>query len=54
MTAAARNRQQDEPAFVLHSYPFRETSLILDVFSRRHGRLPVMARGVRGRRCAAY
>ena len=34
MTAASRNRQQDEPAFVLHSYPFRETSLILDVFSR--------------------
>ncbi len=47
MTAASRNRQQDEPAFVLHSYPFRETSLILDVFSRRHGRLPVMARGAR-------
>ncbi|MDP1996530.1 MAG: DNA repair protein RecO [Gallionella sp.] len=47
MTAASRNRQQDEPAFVLHSYPFRETSLILDIFSRRHGRLPVMARGAR-------
>ncbi len=47
MTAAGRNRQQDEPAFVLHSYPFRETSLILDVFSRRHGRLSVMARGAR-------
>ena len=47
MTAASRNRQQDEPAFVLHSYPFSETSLILDIFSRRHGRLPVMARGAR-------
>jgi len=47
MTAASRNRQQDEPAFVLHSYPFRETSLILDVFSRRHGRLPIVARGAR-------
>ena len=42
-----RHKQQDEPAFVLHSYPFRETSLILDVFSRQHGRLPVMARGAR-------
>ncbi|MDO8465918.1 MAG: DNA repair protein RecO [Gallionella sp.] len=52
MTAASRNRQQDEPAFVLHSYPFRETSLILDVFSRRHGRLPVMARGARRPRSA--
>lgn len=47
MTAASRNKQQDELAFVLHSYPFRETSLILDVFSRQHGRLPVMARGAR-------
>lgn len=47
MTAANRNRQQDEQAFVLHSYPFRETSLILDVFSRRHGRLAIVARGAR-------
>ena len=52
MTAAGRNRQQDEPAFVLHSYPFRETSLILDVFSRRHGRLAIMARGARRPRSA--
>lgn len=52
MTAASRNRQQDEPAFVLHSYPFRETSLILDVFSRRYGRLAIMARGARRPRSA--
>jgi DNA repair protein RecO (recombination protein O) len=44
---ARHNRQQDEPAIVLHSYPFRETSLILEVFSRHHGRLPIMARGAR-------
>lgn len=47
MTAANRNKHQDEPAFVLHSYPFRETSLILDVFSRSHGRLAIVARGAR-------
>ena len=47
MTAANRNRHQDELAFVLHSYPFRETSLIIDVFSRQHGRLPIVARGAR-------
>ena len=52
MTAAGRNKQQDEQAFVLHSYPFRETSLILDVFSRKHGRLPIMARGARRPRSA--
>ncbi len=42
-----KQKIENEPAFVLHSYPFRETSLILDVFSRKHGRLPVMARGAR-------
>jgi len=47
MTAANRNKHQDELAFVLHSYPFRETSLIIDVFSRRHGRLAIVARGAR-------
>ena len=48
MTPASRhNKQQDEIAFVLHSYPFRETSLILDVFSRSHGRLAIVARGAR-------
>ncbi|MDP2760095.1 MAG: DNA repair protein RecO [Sideroxyarcus sp.] len=45
--AASRQRIQDEPAFVLHSYPFRETSLILEVFSRQHGRVPLVARGAR-------
>ncbi len=39
-------------AFVLHSYPFRETSLIIDVFSRAHGRLPIVARGARRPRSA--
>ena len=48
MTSVGRhNKQQDEIAFVLHSYPFRETSLILDVFSRAHGRLAIVARGAR-------
>ncbi len=47
MTLPGRTRQQDEPGFVLHSYPFRETSLLLDVFSRHHGRLAVVARGAR-------
>lgn len=50
--AFARHRIQDELAFVLHSYPFRETSLILEVFSRQHGRLPLVARGARRPRSA--
>jgi len=52
MSSASKQRIQNDPAFVLHSYPFRETSLILDVFSRSHGRLPVMARGARRPRSA--
>ncbi|MGV8932991.1 MAG: DNA repair protein RecO [Gallionellaceae bacterium] len=42
-----KNRLADEPAFVLHSYPFRETSLLVEVFSRQHGRVPLVARGAR-------
>jgi len=47
MTTVGRQKKHAEPAFVLHSYPFRETSLILDVFSRHHGRLAIVARGAR-------
>lgn len=47
-----QNRHQDELAFVLHSRPFRETSLLLDVYSREHGRLAIVARGARRPRSA--
>jgi DNA repair protein RecO (recombination protein O) len=46
-TAPRHNKQQDEIAFVLHSYPYSETSLIIDGFSREHGRLSIVARGAR-------
>lgn len=43
-----------EPAWVLHRYPYRETSLIVEVLTRAHGRVGVVARGARrGRRDAA-
>ena len=42
-----KNRVEDQPAFILHSHPFRETSLLLEVFSRNHGRLAMVARGAR-------
>lgn len=47
-----RRRVDAQPAFVLHSYPFRETSLIVEVFSRDHGRLALIARGARRPRAA--
>ena len=37
-------------AFVLHQRPFRDTSLILDVFARDHGRVTLFAHGARGPR----
>ncbi len=42
-----KSRQDAQPAFVLHSYPFRETSLILEAFTRDHGRIGLVARGAR-------
>jgi len=36
-----------EPALVLHARPWRETSLIVEAFSRGHGRVGLVARGVR-------
>jgi DNA repair protein RecO (recombination protein O) len=40
-------RVDGEAAFILHTRPWRETSLIVDVLSRRHGRLGLVARGAR-------
>jgi len=48
----ARRRIEHEPAFVLHSYPYKETSLVLEVFSRAHGRVALLARGARRPRSA--
>ena len=47
-----KHRLEDQPAFVLHSYPYRETSLILEVFSRNWGRVALVARGARRPRSA--
>lgn len=39
-----------QPAYVLHARPYRETSLLLECLTRDHGRLGVVARGVRRER----
>ncbi|MEO7149294.1 MAG: DNA repair protein RecO [Rhodanobacteraceae bacterium] len=43
-------RVEAQPAYVLHSRPWRETSLLLEIFSRDHGRVGLLARGVRSAR----
>jgi DNA repair protein RecO (recombination protein O) len=45
---AARERINLEPGYVLHHREYRDTSRILDVFTARHGRLTLFARGARG------
>jgi DNA repair protein RecO (recombination protein O) len=45
----ARKRPADvrvdhQPGFVLHSYPWRETSLVVEFFSREFGRVALVAR----------
>jgi DNA repair protein RecO (recombination protein O) len=37
-----------EPAYVLHGRPYRESSLLLEAFTRDHGRIGLVARGARG------
>ncbi|MEO6799538.1 MAG: DNA repair protein RecO [Rhodanobacter sp.] len=43
-------RIEQQPAYVLHARAYRETSLLLECLTREHGRLGVVARGVRGER----
>jgi DNA repair protein RecO (recombination protein O) len=42
-----------QPAFVLHHRPYRDTSRILELFTRDYGRVCVFARGARGGRTKA-
>ena len=49
MTEKGRSeyRVDQQPAFVLHTYPWRETSLIVEFFTRDYGRIPLVARGAK-------
>jgi len=42
-----KRRAEHEPGFVLHAYPYKETSLIVEAFTRRFGRVGLLARGAR-------
>lgn len=47
-----RRRIEQEPAFVLHCYPYKESSLIVEAFARHRGRVGLLARGARRSRSA--
>jgi len=44
---AQKQRVDQQPGFILHTHPYRETSLIVELFSRDHGRLGLVAKGAR-------
>lgn len=49
---AERARRDGQPAYLLHTYAYRETSLIAEFYSRESGRVAVIARGARRPRSA--
>lgn len=45
-------RQDNQPVYVLHTYPFKETSLVAELFTREFGRVAAVAKGARRPRSA--
>jgi DNA repair protein RecO (recombination protein O) len=43
----AETRVDQQPGFVVHSYAWRETSLVVEAFTRDFGRMALMARGAK-------
>lgn len=52
MVASIINRQDNQPVFVLHTYPFKETSLVVELLTRDFGRIAAVAKGARRPRSA--
>jgi len=46
-TRALPQRHDDQPAYVLHAYPYKETSLIVEAFTADSGRVGMVARGAK-------
>lgn len=52
MVSATTHRQDNQAVYVLHTYPFKETSLIVELFARDLGRVAATAKGARRPRSA--
>jgi DNA repair protein RecO (recombination protein O) len=48
----SKKRAEHQPAYVLHTYAYKETSLIVEAFTRAYGRVSLLARGARRPRSA--
>lgn len=40
-------RQEEQAVYILHTYPYRETSLVVEMFSHTFGRVAAIAKGAR-------
>ena len=47
MAAVSKIKYDADEAFVLHRWPYRETSAIVEIFSQNSGRISLVARGAR-------
>jgi DNA repair protein RecO (recombination protein O) len=45
--SAPARRFEHQRGYVLHTYPYSETSLIVETFTREHGRVPLVAKGAK-------
>lgn len=47
MGSGGRKRVDGQRAFVLHAHPYSESSLVVEMLTREHGRLALVAKGAR-------
>lgn len=52
MVVTSTTRQEAQPVYVLHTYPFKETSLVVELFTHDFGRVAAVAKGARRPRSA--
>jgi DNA repair protein RecO (recombination protein O) len=52
MAAISNSRQDNQLVYVLHTYPFKETSLVAELFTKQFGRVATVAKGARRPRSA--
>ena len=52
MALVSSHRQDNQPVYVLHTYPFKETSLVVELFAHGFGRVATTAKGARRPRSA--
>jgi len=45
--SSLREKVLEQPGFILHDYAYRETSLIIEIFTKKYGRLSLIAKGAK-------